>query len=132
MFDPLCAVQVVKHNHNPSELYKMEGQAQTKYLRKNWSSLMLINASHPSNLMLTPGMVNLERGQFLHAFGWLEPHEIGALPVGWNYLVGTNTRDDDPNPKAVHFTKGVPTIPGRGNDEFADEWRQIAKRIGAL
>jgi hypothetical protein len=59
LHDPSFAVQVVKHDHNPSETVKMEGQAQTRYLRKNWSSLMLWNCDHPSNLMLTPHKVNL-------------------------------------------------------------------------
>ena len=75
--------------------------------------------------MLTPNMVNTERGQWLHAFNWLEPHEIGELPVGWNYLVGTNTSKDDADPKAVHFTKGVPPMPGRERDEYAAAWMKV-------
>ena len=131
MFDPKYAVQCVKHEHNPVETVKMEGQAQTRYLRKNWSSLVLWSNFHPSNLLLTPHKVNVERGQFLHAFGWLEPREIGSLPVEWNYLVGTNTSKDAPDPQGVHFTLGLPTMPGRANDEYADEWFEVARRIGA-
>ncbi len=132
LHDSSYAVQVVQHNHRPEETVKMEGQAQTRYLRKNWSSLMLFHAAHPSNLMLTPDRVNMERGQYLHAMGWLEPHEIGALPIGWNYLVGTNTSKDDANPDAVHFTLGVPTMPGREHDEYAREWISVAMRVGAI
>ena len=36
-----CAISVVKHNHQPSELVKMDNQKQTRYPRKNWSSLTL-------------------------------------------------------------------------------------------
>lgn len=130
-FDSRCAVQVVKHDHVPGEAYKMEGQAQTRYLRKNWSSLMLWNCAYPANLLLTPHKVNIERGQWLHALSWAEEREIGALPVEWNYLVGTNTREDCVSPKAVHFTLGIPPMPGRAADEYADEWRDVAGRIGA-
>lgn len=130
LYDPGFAVQVIKHDHRPEETVKMEGQAQTRYLRKNWSSLIIWNCEHPSNLLLTPDKMNTERGQWLHAFGWLEPHEIGALPVGWNYLVGTNTSKDDPNPSAVHFTKGIPPMPGRERDEYAGEWLDVWQRCG--
>ena len=132
LHDPSFAVQVVKHDHQPDEALKMDGRVQTKYLRKNWSSMVLWSNSHPSNLMLTPHKVNVERGQFLHAFAWLEPHEIGSVPVGWNYLVGTNTSKDDPNPRAVHFTAGDPTMPGHRNDEYAREWISVAMRVGAI
>ena len=132
LHDPSFAVQVVKHDHQPDEALKMDGRVQTKYLRKNWSSMVLWSNSHPSNLMLTPHKVNVERGQFLHAFAWLEPHEIGSVPVGWNYLVGTNTSKDDPNPDAVHFTAGDPTMPGHEHDEYAREWTTVAMRVGAI
>jgi hypothetical protein len=129
LHDPYFAVQVVKHNHQPDETIKMDGRVQTRYLCKNWSSMMLVNAEHPSNMMLTPHRVNFERGQFLHAFGWLEPREIGPLPVGWNYLVGTNTSKDDPDPKAVHFTLGIPPMLGREQDEYASEWLRVWERL---
>ena len=34
------AVMVVKHEHEPTELVKMDGQAQSAISRKNWSSVM--------------------------------------------------------------------------------------------
>ena len=132
LHDPSFAVQVVKHDHRPEETVKMEGQAQTRYLRKNWSSMVLWNCRHPGNLLLTPNKVNTERGQWLHSFSWLEPSEIGNIPVGWNYLVGTNTSKDDANPDAVHFTAGTPTMPGREHDEYAREWISVAMRVGAI
>ena len=46
------AVQVVKHNYRPKEGLKMDGQVQQNYNRKNWSSFILWNCSHPSNLNL--------------------------------------------------------------------------------
>src|SRR5262245_15237381 len=43
------AVQVVGHDHRPRDATKMDGQVQTAYARKNWSSVVLWNCGHPSN-----------------------------------------------------------------------------------
>ncbi|WP_292638563.1 hypothetical protein, partial [Mesorhizobium sp.] len=86
--DPSKAVMVVKHDHQPPETVKMDGQAQTKYPRKNWSSVMLFNCDHPSNQRLTTDLINSVPGRDLHAFCWLDDDEIGALDTQWNFLVG--------------------------------------------
>ena len=53
--DSKYAVCVAKHpNYRPKSKLKMVGQEQTTYKRKNWSSLMLWNCSHPANKVLTP------------------------------------------------------------------------------
>ena len=41
--DDQFAVMVVKHDHQPTETTKMDGQLQTVYARKNWSSVILWN-----------------------------------------------------------------------------------------
>jgi lipopolysaccharide biosynthesis glycosyltransferase len=41
--DDAYAVQVVKHDHVPKEKIKFLGQPQSKYDKKNWSSVMLFN-----------------------------------------------------------------------------------------
>src|SRR5262249_32231571 len=41
--DERFAVQVVKHDHRPSEKTKFLGEKQTAYDKKNWSSVMLFN-----------------------------------------------------------------------------------------
>lgn len=117
--DPRYAVMVVKHQHEPDHMVKMDGQFQTKYARKNWSSVMLFNCEHPANKRLTLEMVNSVRGRDLHRFCWLEDHEIGELDVKWNYLVGIS---ECPDPVLVHFTNGLPTLRGYENCEYADEW----------
>jgi lipopolysaccharide biosynthesis glycosyltransferase len=43
--DERCAVQVVKHNHVPKEEVKFLGEKQSKYQKKNWSSVMLMNCA---------------------------------------------------------------------------------------
>jgi lipopolysaccharide biosynthesis glycosyltransferase len=120
------AVSVVKHDHNPNTVTKMEGQKQTKYYRKNWSSLIIYNCSHPSNLMLTPKVVSEATGQWLHSFSWLHDHEINEIDKSWNCLSGIDKIDD---PLAVHFTNGTPSMKGHENDPYADEWRSVLKSV---
>lgn len=122
--DPTKAVMCVKHVHTPTEGTKMDGQLQTLYARKNWSSVMLFNCDHPANAALTVGLVNTVPGRDLHRFCWLEDDEIGAIDPAWNFLVGHS--DPSIDPKLVHFTEGGPWFEGYRNVPYADEW--IAER----
>lgn len=125
--DPAYAVMCVKHRHEPAETEKMDGQAQTAYPRKNWSSLMLVNCAHPANKWLTPAVVNATPGRDLHALCWLKDDLIGELPREWNHLVGVDPHD--PDAKGVHFTLGTPDMPGYADQPFADEWRAALGEI---
>lgn len=120
--DPAKAVMCVHHRHEPPEGEKMDGQAQMRYARKNWSSVMLINCDHPANQRLTVEMVNEVPGRDLHRFCWLRDDEIGALPEEWNWLAGHS--DPTINPAIVHFTLGTPDMPGYEDQPYADEWRR--------
>lgn len=120
--DPSKAVQVVKHDYKPTHTTKMDGQAQSQYNRKNWSSVMLFNVNHPANAELTVELINTVPGRDLHAFCWLPDELVGELPVEWNYLVGWHTKEQCPHPRIVHFTDGVPRMEGYENCEYADEW----------
>src|SRR5690606_8943360 len=104
--DPSKAVMCVKHNHNPPEGTKMDGQEQLRYARKNWSSVMFFNLDHPSNSKLTVELVNTVPGRDLHRFCWLQDDEIGELGPEWNFLVGHS--DPSIDPKIVHHTEGSP------------------------
>lgn len=122
--DPRFAVQVVKHRVPEAAGVKMDGQAQQPYFRKNWSSLILWNASHPANQRLTPPVVNAMHGQWLHGFSWLDDGEIGELPAEWNWLSGVDPMlEGDRDPKAVHFTLGIPSMPGHEDAPLAYLWR---------
>jgi lipopolysaccharide biosynthesis glycosyltransferase len=119
------AVMVVKHQQTVYERTKMDGVKQTAYARKNWSSLVLWNASHPLNTMVTPEYVQTANGLDLHGFAWLPDEAIGELPLEWNYLVGYNQADQCRDPKAVHFTLGGPWFGAEFDGvEYADEWKQ--------
>lgn len=120
--DSRYAVMCVQHEHKPNEATKMDGQLQTLYARKNWSSVAAYNLSHPSNRKLTAGLINTVPGRDLHRFCWLEDHEIGALAAEWNFLVGYSALENGGDPKLVHFTSGGPWLERYANVQYADEW----------
>lgn len=114
------AVVLVKHQYEPRELLKMDGQPQRPYPRKNWSSFVLWNCAHPAHEELTLTMINTQPGRWLHAFSWLQDEQIGALPEAWNWLEGWSAPDI--NPKAVHFTRGGPWFRRWRGVRYAEEW----------
>ena len=124
--DPSKALYCVKHEYAPPETVKMDGQQQTQYPRKNWSSFMLINCGHEQVRRLTPAVVNTANGLFLHRFNWLTDDVIGALPMTWNYLEGWHTKVDCDDPIAVHFTRGGPWFENYRNVEYGQEWLAAA------
>ncbi len=118
--DERYSVMVVKHDHVPKETQKFLGEPQTKYEKKNWSSVMLFN--NAKCRALTPDYVNAASGLELHQFNWLESDAlIGALPDRWNHLVGYNP----PRPDAalVHYTLGGPYFEEYRDCEYAGQWR---------
>jgi hypothetical protein len=122
--NPKMAVMCVKHRHLVTEgAAKMDGQVQTNYSKKNWSSVMAFNLSHPSNRKLTVKLINEVPGRELHAFSWLDESEIGALGPEWNYLVGYTELPKGVEPKLVHHTEGGPWLPNYQEVEYANDWR---------
>lgn len=120
--DPRYALMCVKHDYVPSTASKMDGQAQTVYARKNWSSVMLFNCDHPANRRLSLADVQERRGFDLHQFYWLNDAEIGALPAEWNWLV--NVEPEPLYPKIAHFTLGGPFTPGWSGAAHDGLWIQ--------
>jgi len=116
------AVYCVQHDYTPKEKHKMDGQKQTIYPRKNWSSFILFNCSHPSNKKLSIDLVNSETGSFLHQFKWLKDSEIGSLDERWNWLEGWTSNHNNKKPFAVHYTRGGPWFDEWQDVEFANEW----------
>ena len=118
--DERYAVQVVKHEHVPKEDVKFLGQPQTRYEKKNWSSVMLFNNARCK--ALTPDYVNTATGLDLHRFRWLEDESlIGALPHRWNHLVGYDA--PTPGVALAHYTIGGPYFPEWRDCEYSAEWR---------
>ena len=126
------AIWCVKHNYIPeNNKIKMYGCPQTIYNKKNWSSFILFNCSHPSNKNLTVDDVNTKDGSWLHQFKWLKDEEIGSLPEEWNFLDGHS--DEKIDAKNVHFTTGGPWFknwsPKRNIDKlYSNEWFSLKKK----
>lgn len=117
--DERYAVQVVKHVHVPREEVKFLGAVQTKYEKKNWSSVMLMNCKRCA--ALTPDYVNRASGLELHQFKWLEgDHLIGELPHDWNHLVGYDAPSR--SAKLVHYTIGGPYFREYRDCEYGNAW----------
>ena len=116
------AVYCVKHDYTPKERHKMDGQQQTIYPRKNWSSFIVFNCSHPSNKKLTVEEANKQPGSFLHQFKWLKDDEIGSLDERWNWLEGWTSKHNKTSPFAIHYTRGGPWFEEWQDVEFADLW----------
>lgn len=122
------AVMVCKQFHAPKTDTKMDGQAQQRYFRKNWSSFMLFNCGHPQNMRLTVDAVNNEPGSWLHGFGWCDDQAIGSLKPQWNWIDGTT----EGKPLNVHFTEGGPWFEHMRWDDkpYFEEWRETARSLG--
>lgn len=120
--DPTKALYCVQHDYIPSHNIKMDGKQQTSYPRKNWSSFMVFNCSHPDVKALTPSVVNSATPAFLHRFAWISDQDaIGSLPLDWNFLEGEYPRPEA-TPRVIHFTNGGPWFENWQNVDFADLW----------
>ena len=115
---PDKAVLICRHDYVPKSKRKFLNQVQTKYPRKNWSSLMLFNNERCRGL--TTEYVNKASGLELHRFAWIDDGEIGGLPLEWNWLVEEYPYRADA--KIVHFTRGGPYFDEYRGCDYADEW----------
>lgn len=117
--DDRYAVHVVKHQHVPPEETKFLGRTQTRYEKKNWSSVILFNNAKCK--ALTAEFVNAASGLELHQFKWLgDDVLIGELPSRWNHLVGYDQPRDDAG--IVHYTIGGPYFEEYRNCEYSEAW----------
>lgn len=120
--DDSKAVMVVKHNYKTTKANKYLGSKNEDYPRKNWSSVILWNCSHPSNLKVTPEFVQQSSGADVHRFTWLDDTEIGELPIEWNWLPDEFGANNDA--KLVHYTLGTPCFHDFATTPMADEWHR--------
>lgn len=126
MRDEQYAVMCVKHQHVPKEDVKFLNAVQTKYEKKNWSSVMLFN--NEKCFGLTPDYVNTATGLQLHQFKWLDNDDlIGEIPQSWNHLVGYNT--PNPNASLIHFTEGGPYFNEYADCEHHETWQKAYEQM---
>jgi len=124
--DDRYAAMCVKHDYVPKVETKFLGQVQTKYEKKNWSSVILFNNAKCRKL--DPDYVNTATGLELHQFKWLKSEElIGELPPTWNWLVNEYEHNEAAN--LVHFTDGGPYFDEYKNDDYAQEWFDARERV---
>lgn len=112
------AVWVAQHDYVPKASVKMDGQTQTTYPRKNWSSVMVF--ANVRCHMLTPTYVNEASGLELHRFLWLQDPQIGSLPLEWNWLVEEYPHHD--RAKILHYTNGGPWFAEHQDCDHASDW----------
>tara|TARA_A100001015_G_scaffold296694_1_gene377311 strand:- start:280 stop:1011 length:732 start_codon:yes stop_codon:yes gene_type:complete len=119
------SVWCVKHDYTSCNgRIKMDGKTQEYYPRKNWSSLMLFNCSHPDVKNLNIKSVSEESPAWLHRMKWTNDDSIGEIDKSYNYLVGYY---NDNNIKALHFTDGGPWHPGYEKVEHGEKWLSYLK-----
>lgn len=124
LFTQFCndkyAVLCVKHKYeNCNNNIKMNGIIQEWYPRKNWSSLMLFNCSHPSIQNLSIENINNKSSKWLHRMEWCNDNEIGEIDISYNYLVNYYSTHKY---KALHYTDGGPWNFNYRYTQYYNEW----------
>ena len=125
--DETKALQVVMHDYKTKFNQKYLGNTNENYPRKNWSSLILWNCSHPKHKVLTPDFISNQTGKYLHRFSWLDDEDIGELPIEWNWLA--IEYPNHPKAKIVHYTLGTPCFKDYRDSEMSDVWHEAQKKV---
>lgn len=120
--NPMCDVQVVKHDYKTRMPVKYLGAKNEDYPRKNWSSVILWNCASFPNRKLTPDFVQHATGSFLHRFSWLDDARIGELPPEWNWLPDEYGPNADA--KLLHYTLGTPCFQEFADTPQGNEWHR--------
>lgn len=124
--DERFAAMCVKHHYPQlSNHIKMDNRQQRSYTRKNWSSFVLWNCGHPANSVLTPERVSFLSGADMHAFCWLEEHQIGSLPFTYNFISGISPKlPTETEPAVIHYTDGGPWFDECKEVPYGELWVQ--------
>jgi hypothetical protein len=124
-------VWVCKHDYVPRDAIKMDGQAQTTYPRKNWSSFMVFDNAECKRL--SPDYVNRVAPSELHRFYWTgnaPDGVVGSVPIEWNWLVGEY--DGNAEAKNLHYTNGGPWFENYRECDSADLWIEERERMRGI
>ncbi len=118
--DDSKAVMVAKHNYQTKQSKKYFNNKNENYPKKNWSSVILWNCSHPKHKILTPEFIQNQSGKFLHRFSWLDEDEIGEIPLEWNWLALEYPENKEA--KIIHYTLGTPCLKEYKDTNMSDIW----------
>ena len=125
------SVWVVPHEnygYKPKTKTKMDGQAQTFYPKKNWSSMMAFNCGSLDSQRLSLDAINQQPLSYLHRLEWVtENKKIGMLKPNWNWLSGYYQESDWGKPNAIHYTDGGPWFNDTHitEDMGIESWSQV-------
>ncbi len=125
--DESKALMVVKHDYQTKAHIKYLGNKNENYPRKNWSSVILWNCSHPKHKILTPEFIQNQTGKYLHRFSWLDDGEIGEIPLEWNWLAIEYPENKDA--KLIHYTLGTPCFKEYEKTDMSDIWYKTFERV---
>lgn len=120
------AVMLVKHDYTTKVSTKYLGNKNQNYPRKNWSSLVLWNCSHPINKVLTPEFIAAKEGAYLHRFSWIPEELIGEIPLEWNWLADEYKNNEQA--RLVHYTLGTPCFLDYKNSPMSKYWHETYLR----
>lgn len=102
----------VKHDYNPENKIKMDGQVQTQYPKKLWSSLMYFDP-YINRDILPASDVNTRESSWLHRMEWINEKNIDSIDECWNFIPDhSEERVEFWNIGAIHYTEGLPTMRG--------------------
>ena len=129
LFDDQYAVQVVKHtDYRTKHKTKYRGTdmecPNMDYNRKNWASVMILNAEHPAWKNLESKLYDMAPMALLQ-LGFLADREIGELPDSWNRLVDEGHYVAGAN--LIHWTAGIPGFPVYADAPGAQLWHTARK-----
>jgi hypothetical protein len=135
LFDPRYAVQVVKHpDYTSRHGRKYVGTPmecdQSNYSRKNWASVMLVNAEHAAWSEVTPQIIAASVAGKLMELRFLRDEDIGELPPQWNVLVDEGQSHD--GAKLLHWTAGIPGFDQYKDAPRADDWFAARKQMAEV
>ena len=137
----LAVVPHEEYGYSPKTASKMDGQKQTFYPRKNWSSMMVFNCDSADCLQLTSTAVNQKSPKWLHRFEWIpQDNKIVKLEPNWNWLSGYYKERKYGKPKAIHYTDGGPwfddedlpremKIKSWNDVQFGDLWNEHLQEL---
>ena len=115
-------VYCVHHNYKPTTLVKMDTVEQTSYNKKLWSSMMVFDMDHEDNSKLTKDCVNVESGNWLHSFNWVEnPNSLGIIDESWNFIPDHSEKNTSVI-NAIHYTEGGPWFKEYRQCSYGNLW----------
>uniref|UniRef100_A0A804LQR1 Uncharacterized protein n=1 Tax=Zea mays TaxID=4577 RepID=A0A804LQR1_MAIZE len=125
-------VTCVKHEYQPAEVTKMDGAIQRVYTRKNWSSMVLYNYSHPNNVVPVTSEIGhplyLRRFQFLVAVCvW-----VVLCRPGTHASSGASSGSSPAEPNSCLSDRGpLETFAQRGGRRWdLDSWATVGMLLG--